>query len=75
MIEIRVKCDAAECAAAAVVQDDDEQPVCFAGWEERGGHFVVDTSWIDLPAGWTFVGETSAMRCPEHRVIEGSVGT
>jgi hypothetical protein len=28
-------------------------------------HFVIDTGWLMMPAGWTFASEGD--RCPDHR--------
>lgn len=67
---LTISCDAPGCDATATVTDDEITPVCSENLSGGRAHFVVDTSWLDMPTGWQF-GDVGVL-CPTHAVaIEG----
>lgn len=67
---LRIRCDYPDCDAEAFVTAGrgswDGMP-CLADNNEPDGrpNFVLDTGWLDMPEGWSFVEDGD--RCPAHR--------
>lgn len=73
---LRIRCDAGDCTAEALIASDGDgghlAPCCAENLPNGRAHFVIDTGWITMPDGWTFAspatpGADLLHVCPAHR--------